>query len=317
MQQARRSERDFTRERALPLQRLVPLLLNFRKGTNRDELEQFFETITDDPTSVTPVSEAAFCRARQKLKPEALVTLNNVLLDSANQQIAQQRWRGLRVLAVDGSTGRLPDFLAIEEYFGKPSGSGVPLARFSRLFDVLNDQILHADMVPYATGERELAAEYLLYSRQDDLFLYDRGYPAFWLFAFHAQEQRHYCARVRHDFHSEVKAFVADGAKERIVVLTPNTASVRQCREGHLPADPLRVRLIRVELESGEVEVLITSLLDTKAYPYRAFAKLYALRGASRRTTSGKSNAWRSRIFQAEALGCYCRISTPRSLRRT
>ena len=84
--------------------------------------------------------------------------------------------------------------------------------------------------------------------------------------------------RVRHDFHSEVKAFVADGAKERIVVLTPNTASARQCREGHLPADPLRVRLIRVELESGEVEVLITSLLDTKAYPYRAFAKLYALR---------------------------------------
>ena len=278
MQQARRSERDFTRERALPLQRLVPLLLNFRKGTNRDELEQFFETITDDPTSVTPVSEAAFCRARQKLKPEALVTLNNVLLDSANQQIAQQRWRGMRVLAVDGSTGRLPDFLAIEEYFGKPSGSGVPLARFSRLFDVLNDQILHADMVPYATGERELAAEYLLYSSPDDLFLYDRGYPAFWLFAFHAQEQRHYCARVRHDFHSEVKAFVADGAKERIVVLTPNTASARQCREGHLPADPLRVRLIRVELESGEVEVLITSLLDTKAYPYRAFAKLYALR---------------------------------------
>ena len=278
MQQARRSERDFTRERALPLQRLVPLLLNFRKGTNRDELEQFFETITDDPTSVTPVSEAAFCRARQKLKPEALVTLNNVLLDSANQQIAQQRWRGLRVLAVDGSTGRLPDFLAIEEYFGKPSGSGVPLARFSRLFDVLNDQILHADMVPYATGERELAAEYLLYSSPDDLFLYDRGYPAFWLFAFHAQEQRYYCARVRHDFHSEVKAFVADGAKERIVVLTPNTASARQCREGHLPADPLRVRLNRVELESGEVEVLITSLLDTKAYPYRAFAKLYALR---------------------------------------
>ena len=119
-----------------------------------------------------------------------------------------------------------------------------------------------------ATGERELAAEYLLYSRPDDLFLYDRGYPAFWLFAFHAKEQRHYCARVRHDFHSEVKAFVADGAKERIVVLTPNAASMRQCREGHLPADPLHVRLIRVELESGEVEVLITSLRDTKAYFY-------------------------------------------------
>ena len=92
MQQARRSERDFTRERALPLQRLVPLLLNFRKGTNRDELEQFFETITDDPTSVTPVSEAAFCRARQKLKRVRRIRPT---------QIAQQRWRGLRVLAVE------------------------------------------------------------------------------------------------------------------------------------------------------------------------------------------------------------------------
>ena len=71
---------------------------------------------------------------------------------------------------------------------------------------------------------------------------------------------------------------MTSSCKERIVVLTPNTASAWQCREGHLPADPLRVRLIRVELESGEVEVLITSLLDTKDYPYRAFAKLYALR---------------------------------------
>ena len=112
----------------------------------------------------------------------------------------------------------------------------------------------------------------------------DRGYPAFWLFAFHAQEQRHYCARVRHDFHSEVKAFVADGAKERIVVLTPNTASARLCREGHLPAE----RLIRVELESGEVEVLITSAAGSKAYPYRAFAKLYALRLSGRTTSREK-----------------------------
>lgn len=260
------------------MQRLVLLLLNLRKGTNRDELDQFFETIAGDPASAAPVSEAAFCRARQKFNPEALVMLNDTLVDATNEQIAQQRWRGLRVLAVDGSTGRLPNTPAIAEYFGKPRGSGVPLARFSRLYDVLNTQTIQADMVPYATGERELAAEYLLFSEPDDLFLYDRGYPAFWLFAFHAVEQRHYCARVRHDFHPEVKAFVADGVKDRIVTLIPNAASARQCREGYLPTDPLCVRLIRVELESGEIEVLITSLLDTQAYPHCAFAKLYALR---------------------------------------
>lgn len=278
LQQARRSDTDFTRQRALPLNMLVPLLLNLRKGTIRDELDQFFETLTDDAVAFRTVSEAAFCRARQKLKPEALVMLNDALVNAANVQIAQRRWRDFRVLAVDGSTARLPNTPAIVEYFGGPRGSGVPLARFSRLYDVLNDRVIQADMAPYRTGERELAASYLLDAKLDDLFVYDRGYPAFWLFAFHHTEQRHYCARVRHDFHAEVTAFVADGVKQRTVTLTPNPTSVRQCRDYHLPTDPLRVRLIRVELDSGEVEVLATSLLDQKAYPQRAFAKLYALR---------------------------------------
>lgn len=160
LQKARCSEQDFTPHRALPLPQLVTLLLNLRKGTNRDELNQFFETITGDPLAGAPVSEAAFCRARKKLKPEALVRLNDALLDSANEQIALRRWQGFRVLAVDGSTARLPNTPAIADYFGKPRGSGVPLARFSRLHDVLNGQTIQADMVPYATGERELASEY-------------------------------------------------------------------------------------------------------------------------------------------------------------
>lgn len=277
LQQARRSDTDFSRQRALPLHVLVPPLLNLRKGTVRDELDQFFETVAEEAIARQSVSEAAFCRARQKLRPEALEILNDTLVKAANAQIAQRRWRDFRVLAVDGSTARLPNTPAIAEHFGGPRGSGVPLARFSRLYDVLNDRVIQADMAPYRTGERELAANYLLDAEPDDLFLYDRGYPAFWLFAFHHAEQRHYCARVRHDFHAEVTAFVADGVKQRTVTLTPNPTSVQQCRDYHLPHDPLRVRLIRVEL-NGEVEVLATSLLDQKAYPQRAFAKLYALR---------------------------------------
>lgn len=278
LEQARRSATDFTRQRALPLTMLVPLLLNFRKGTNRDELDQFFETVTGSAIPTHTVTEAAFCRARQKLKPEAFVVLNDALLDTANTHLAQRLWREFRVLAVDGSTARLPNTPAIREYFGGPRGSGVAMARFSRLYDVLNDRVIQADMEPYQTGERELAAHYLLDAQRNDLFLYDRGYPAFWLFAFHHAEQRYYCARVKHDFHAEVSAFVADGVKQRTVVLAPNPASARQCRDYHLPTEPLTVRLVRVELNSGEVEVLITSLLDKKAYPYCAFAKLYALR---------------------------------------
>ena len=58
--------------------------------------------------------------------------------------------------------------------------------------------------------------------------------------------------RVRHDFHTEVTAFVADGVKQRTVMLTPNATSARQCRDYHLPSDSLPVRLIRVELSNCE-----------------------------------------------------------------
>ena len=317
LRRARRHDNAFTRQRALPLNVLVPTLLNLHKGTVRDELDQFFETLHEDNVPPHTVSQAAFCRARQKLKPEALALLNDVLVDTAATRIAQRRWRGWRELVVDGSTARLPDTPDIDQYFGRPAGSGVPLARFSRLYDVLNGLVIQADMEPYRTGERELAGGYLLNLKRDDLALYDRGYPAFWLFAFHHIEQHHYCARLKHEFHPEVTAFLADGVKQRTVLLTPNRASVRQYRDYHLPSKPLRVRLIRVELNSGEVEVLATSLLDQKVYPRRQFAKLYALRWGIEENYKREKQRLEIETFLVTQLRSYCRTSMPRSLRRT
>ena len=41
-----------------------------------------------------------------------------------------------------------------------------------------------------------------------------------------------------------------------------------------LDLSPLRLRLIRIE-NAGKTRVLITSLIDTKLYPYEVFAELY------------------------------------------
>ena len=73
------------------------------KGANRDELDLFFETITDEYSiRYRLYPDAAFCRACGKSSISiALVTLNNALLDSPPQQIAQQPSASAAVRAAD------------------------------------------------------------------------------------------------------------------------------------------------------------------------------------------------------------------------
>ena len=42
-----------------------------------------------------------------------------------------------------------------------------------------------------------------------------------------------------------------------------------------LDLKPLKLRLIRIDLPTGETEILITSLIDKELYPYDIFAELY------------------------------------------
>jgi hypothetical protein len=163
--------------------------------------------------------------------------------------------------------------------FGEPpEGSSVPLARLSRLYDVLNDLVIVADIESRHVGERVLAGESLVATRPHDLLLYDRGYPAFWLFSLHRQEHRHFCARMPLDFSSEVSAFVASGKKSDVVLFSPSAEACKQCQLYGLSCEPIALRLLRVKLKSGEIEVLATSLLDEDAYPHPWFKHLYHLR---------------------------------------
>ena len=271
-------EADFTRSRKLPLPSVVAMLLNLRKGSIGDELDRFFEIVHDEPLadSVTP---SAFCQARKKLNPDALIALDRRLLGGFDEHFAPRLWHGFRLLAVDGSTARLPNADDVLAVFGPPpAGSSVPLARLSRLYDVLNDVVVVADIEPYSVGERVLAGEYLVTTRANDLLLYDRGYPAFWLFCLHLLEQRHFCARMAVDFSNEVSAFVASGKKSDVVVFSPGAEARKQCLLYGLSCEPITLRLIRVKLEDGEIEVLATSLLDEDAYPTGWFKHLYHLR---------------------------------------
>ena len=239
---ARLTPTAFTRHRELPLPHLVGLLVNLRKGRLQDEVNGFWEVLTGQPLA-TGVSAAALCKARQKLEPYALWGLNERLLGAFAQGFPLRRWHGLRVLATDGSTLRLPRSPAVIAHFGAPpSGSTIPLGRWSQLVDVLNGVVVDAELDAYDVGERVLASEHLEATAPQDLVLYDRGYPAFWLFARHYQLERHFCARLPLGFSTEVTAFLASGARSAVTTLAPSPEARRQCSSMRSP--PLRSRCV-------------------------------------------------------------------------
>ena len=87
-----------------------------------------------------------------------------------------------------------------------------------------------------------------------------------------------FCARIPYNRWRVAKKFYVSGNKEQIVKFKPSPQSIKKCYEMGLNANPLKVRLIRVELESGETEILATSLTDMKKYPIELFSDLYHCR---------------------------------------
>ena len=77
-----------------------------------------------------------------------------------------------------------------------------------------------------------------------------------------------FCARISYKRWRTAKKFYLSGNKEQIVKIGTSPQSIRKCFEMGLDKKPIKVRMIRVELDSGDTEILVTSLTDMKKYSY-------------------------------------------------
>lgn len=273
----RQDRKNFTRQRKLPFHVLIVFLINFVRGSYQDELDGFFKTIGRFDVAKRVVSKAALAKARMKIKFQAFTELNMHLVGQFEKYFSPRTWFGFRLLAIDGSTVRLPMTDAISRHFGVwngRQGAPSPMARVSQLFDVLNKVSVDAIIKPKSIGERELAAQHLLNVMPTDLILLDRGYPAWWLFRLILSMNANFCARVSCTKWKAVRKFFRSGLPEKLIELPVHATSVAQCRQMGLDMAPLKLRLIRIE-NDGKEAVLITSLIDLQEYPIDIFNALY------------------------------------------
>lgn len=190
----------------------------------------------------------------------------------------------MRTLAVDGSRLVLPNHPSIiqefgQHEFGPKADSKRSLAMVSMLYDVLNQVTLDAQIAPYASSESSLLVKHLDKVQKGDLLLLDRGYPSFWLLFLLKAKGAEFCVRLKDDWWLKVKDFAESAEIERLVVF-----KLPKKDQGKLASYPemydleITCRLIKVELPTGETEILCTSLTDIAKYPHEEFEPLYHYR---------------------------------------
>ncbi len=87
-----------------------------------------------------------------------------------------------------------------------------------------------------------------------------------------------YLIRLPVNAFKEVGLFERSDEMETIVTLHPTPKAIQQCLDLGIEAVPFRVRLVKVILDTGEKELLATSLMDRDLYPVTIFKELYSLK---------------------------------------
>ena len=273
----------FTRDRKLPLKKLVILIMSSCSSIQRD-LDRFYKSLDKSDFNIRKVTKSAFTQARKKLNPWAFKRLNEVAVKSFYESNEVYTWYGMRVMAVDGSRLVLPNHPTIREEFGvhnfgPNADSERSLALCSVFYDVLNLLAVDSQIAPYSASERDLLYQHLDSAMENDLILLDRGYPSKALFFLLMAKGLHFCVRMKDDWWLVVDKFKKSGMKEQIVTFKlpkKDKKLLKDYPEWH--EKEIKCRLIRIELPGGESEILCTSLTDMEKYLYDDFEELYHYR---------------------------------------
>ena len=254
-------------------------MINFLTKSLSLEIVNFLSFLKRKEVFQESFSKSAFVQARKKIKPEVFCYLNEKIVEEfyTDNSGIKTKFNGLRVLAMDGSRLTLPFTKELEGIYGQTknqSNTYIVQAKACVLYDLLNKICLSGVLSSIDTDERIQAKQLFEYCKPNDLIIYDRGYPSFELIYEHYQKNLNFLMRMPLDFSQVVKDFVSRGKHSQIVEIMPGQKKSFENKPYNKTA-VLSVRLLRIVLPSGGVEVLATSLLDSKQYGNDIFKELY------------------------------------------
>ena len=232
--------------------------------------------LDDGKNPTTPPCKAAISQARSRLGPEVMRELAaRVLRPLARSDSLGAWYRGLRIMALDGSCMDVPDEAANAEHFGyagsSRGASAFPQIRVLALVECGTHAIVGAEYGPFRRSEQKMAEVLLPATLQPDmLLLADRNFYGYAMWQIANSSGCRLLWRVRTSLKLAKEHVLPDGSYlSRIYSATDRAHS-----------KGLQIRVVEYTLDtdtsdSPERYRLITNLLDHTQAPAEELAALY------------------------------------------
>ena len=247
----------FIRERKLSAQWMIQLILQRIYQSLQLHLDRFYEKHTE-----RTVSKQAFSKARQFLNPEFVRGYADDTAEIAVKTGGIPGYRGMPLIALDGSGIALENSPELKEAFGcSGSHKDAATALCSVAYGPLDHVIYDCRLDRYDCDERDLAKAHIKRLKElglgGSLLLFDRGYPSAEMIAHLYENGFQFVMRVRKKWNLAADTMRTQGW-------------IRIENEG----ETYPVRVLKVRLSTGEMETLVTSL-NQKQLPIVNAGALY------------------------------------------
>ena len=198
-------------------------------------------------------------------------------------------WNKMPVYAFDGSKFVLPATEEIRAEFDPKSGldhngkGHYPQCLVMTAYDVFRQLPVARAVGSIHDSERDQAQSLLPHIPPNSVLLFDRGFPSYPFIKYLRENHRGYFifrCQAQSTFPA-VEAFVQQNKDEDFITITPSSnflhrANAKQRKAAYV----IQLRAIRLEHPDGTVSVLLTNLVNKKAFPKEQIIELYFRRWA-------------------------------------
>ncbi|WP_437310215.1 IS4 family transposase [Sorangium sp. So ce388] len=265
------------RRRRLPAEQVIWLVLGMALMRDRPIEEVVTKLDLALPGANGAIARSAIPQARARLGDEPMQWLfERSALAWSTQSADANRYRGLAVYGIDGTTLRVADTPDNRAEFGGASSSrgdsGYPQVRLVCLMVLSSHELAAANFGPYATHELKYARPLIDQIHDRSLTIVDRGFfgASFLIGLTRSGSERHWMTRAR----STTKWRVIEQYGPDDALVEMDVSSEARRKDPSLP-QTWRVRAVRYKRPGHEPKTLLTSLLDPVTYAAKELAALY------------------------------------------